>query len=57
MIIDVGGGTTEVAVISMGGIVTKTSVRVAGNDMDAAITAYIQRESISSRSEHRLPSS
>jgi rod shape-determining protein MreB and related proteins len=44
MIIDVGGGTTEVAVISMGGIVTKTSVRVAGNDMDAAISAYIQRE-------------
>jgi rod shape-determining protein MreB len=44
MIIDVGGGTTEVAVISMGAIVTKTSVRVAGNDMDAAISAYIQRE-------------
>src|SRR5436190_16851224 len=44
MIIDVGGGTTEVAVISMGGIVTKRSVKVAGNDMDAAITAYIQRE-------------
>jgi rod shape-determining protein MreB len=44
MIIDVGGGTTEVAVISLGGIVTKSSVRVAGNDMDAAIAAYIQRE-------------
>jgi rod shape-determining protein MreB and related proteins len=44
MIIDVGGGTTEVAVISIGAIVTKTSVRVAGNDMDAAISAYIQRE-------------
>lgn len=44
MIVDVGGGTTEVAVISMGAIVTKTSVRVAGNDMDAAISAYIQRE-------------
>jgi rod shape-determining protein MreB and related proteins len=44
MIIDVGGGTTEVAVISMGAIVTKTSVRVAGNDMDKAISAYIQRE-------------
>jgi rod shape-determining protein MreB and related proteins len=44
MIVDVGGGTTEVAVISMGGIVTKRSVRVAGNDMDAAISAYIQRE-------------
>ena len=44
MIIDVGGGTTEVAVISMGAIVTKTSVRVAGNDMDAAISAHVQRE-------------
>src|SRR5215216_7869248 len=44
MIVDVGGGTSEVAVISLGGIVTKTSVRVAGNDMDAAISAYIQRE-------------
>jgi rod shape-determining protein MreB and related proteins len=44
MIIDVGGGTTEVAVISMGAIVTKTPVRVAGHDMDAAISAYIQKE-------------
>jgi rod shape-determining protein MreB and related proteins len=44
MIVDVGGGTTEVAVISLGGIVANTSVRVAGNDMDAAIAAYIQRE-------------
>jgi rod shape-determining protein MreB len=44
MIVDVGGGTTEVAVISLGGIVTNTSVRVAGNDMDIAIAAYIQRE-------------
>jgi rod shape-determining protein MreB len=44
MIVDVGGGTTEVAVISMGGIVTNTSVRIAGNDMDIAIAAYIQRQ-------------
>jgi rod shape-determining protein MreB and related proteins len=44
IIVDVGGGTTEVAVISLGGIVAKTSVRVAGNDMDAAIAAHIQRE-------------
>jgi rod shape-determining protein MreB and related proteins len=43
MVVDVGGGTTEVAVISMGGIVTKTSVRVAGNDMDAAIVSHIQK--------------
>ncbi len=44
MIVDVGGGTTEVAVISLGGIVAKTSIRVAGNDMDDAIAAYIQKE-------------
>jgi len=43
MVVDVGGGTTEVAVISMGGIVTKTSVRVAGNDMDVAIASHIQK--------------
>src|SRR5918996_1946551 len=43
MIVDVGGGTTEVAVISMGGIVTKTSVRVAGNDMDVAIVNHIHK--------------
>ena len=57
MIIDVGGGTTEVAVISLGGIVTKSSVRVAGNDMDAAIAAYIQRDyqlSIGTHTAERL---
>jgi len=43
MVVDVGGGTTEVAVISMGGIVTNTSVRVAGNDMDAAIVNHIHK--------------
>src|SRR5829696_3501384 len=37
MIVDIGGGTSEVAVISLGGIVTKSSIRVAGNDMDAVI--------------------
>ena len=44
MIVDVGGGTTEVAVISLGGIVTKSSIRMAGDAMDQAISAYIQRE-------------
>ena len=44
MVVDVGGGTTEVAVISLGDMVTETSVRVAGNDMDAAIAAHIQRK-------------
>ena len=43
MVVDVGGGTTEVAVISLGGFVTKTSVRVAGNDMDVAIASHIQK--------------
>jgi rod shape-determining protein MreB and related proteins len=44
MIVDVGGGTTEVAVISLGGIVAKTSIRVAGDDMDDAISTYLQKE-------------
>jgi rod shape-determining protein MreB len=44
MVVDVGGGTTEVAVISLGGIVTKASVRVAGNEMDKAISSYIHKE-------------
>ena len=40
MIVDIGGGTTEVAVISLGGIVVAKSIRVAGDEMDAAITAH-----------------
>lgn len=44
MIIDIGGGTTDVAVLSLGGIVTQTSVRVAGNKLDAAIAEYIRRK-------------
>jgi len=43
MIVDIGGGTTEVAVISLGDIVTHQSVRVAGDDMDEAIVAYMKR--------------
>jgi rod shape-determining protein MreB len=43
MVVDVGGGTIEVAVISLGGFVTKTSTRVAGNDMDVAIASHIQK--------------
>ncbi len=43
MIVDIGGGTADVAVISLGGIVTATSVKVAGNKFDAAITDYIKR--------------
>jgi rod shape-determining protein MreB len=42
MIVDIGGGTTEVAVISLGGIVGSTSLRVAGDKMDQAISDYIK---------------
>jgi rod shape-determining protein MreB len=44
MIVDIGGGTTEVAVISLGGIVFSISVRVAGDKMDEAIVEYIKRK-------------
>jgi len=44
MIVDMGGGTTEAAVISLGGIVSCTSVRVAGNKFDTAIASYIRRK-------------
>jgi rod shape-determining protein MreB len=43
MVVDIGGGTTEVAVISLGGIVTSRSIRIAGDEMDDAIMAYIKR--------------
>ncbi|WP_405100886.1 rod shape-determining protein [Oceanobacillus sp. FSL H7-0719] len=44
MIVDIGGGTTEVAVISLGGVVTSKSIRIAGDDMDEAIINYIRKE-------------
>jgi len=44
MVIDIGGGTTDVAVISMAGIVYSRTVRVAGNEMDEAIIQYIKRK-------------
>ncbi len=44
MIVDIGGGTSEVAVISLGGIVTAHSVRVAGDEMDLAISDYIKKK-------------
>lgn len=43
MIVDIGGGTTDVAVISLGGIVASTSVKCAGNKIDAAITDYMKK--------------
>lgn len=43
MIVDIGGGTTEIAIISLSGIVTMHSVRTAGDEMDEAITQFIRR--------------
>lgn len=44
MVVDIGGGTTDVAVISLGGIVTSKSLRIAGDEMDQSIVSYIKRE-------------
>ncbi|MFD8480792.1 rod shape-determining protein [Kitasatospora sp. NPDC059673] len=44
MVVDIGGGTTEVAVISLGGIVTAQSLRVAGDELDNAIVQHIKKE-------------
>ncbi|OEV02750.1 rod shape-determining protein [Streptomyces oceani] len=44
MVVDIGGGTTEVAVISLGGIVTAQSIRVAGDELDNAIIQHIKKE-------------
>lgn len=44
MVIDIGGGTTDISVISLGGIVASTSVRIAGNKMDIAIADYVRRK-------------
>ena len=43
MVVDIGGGTTEIAVISLGGIVTSRSIRIGGDEMDSAIVQYIKR--------------
>jgi rod shape-determining protein MreB len=44
MVLDVGGGTTEVAVVSLGGIVTSLSVRTGGDDLDQAVIAWLKKE-------------
>ena len=44
MIVDIGGGTTEVAIISLGGIVTSKSIRVGGDELDESIVSYIKKE-------------
>lgn len=57
LVVDVGGGTSEVAMISMGGIVTNSAVRVGGFDLDAAIQNYVRREytvAIGERTSERI---
>ncbi len=44
IVVDIGGGTTEVAVISLGGVVVSTSLRVAGDELDEDITNYVKKE-------------
>jgi len=44
MVVDIGGGTTEVAVISLGGIVVSQSIRIGGDEIDESITTYVKRE-------------
>ncbi|NLC43374.1 MAG: rod shape-determining protein, partial [Clostridiales bacterium] len=44
MVVDIGGGTSEVAIISLGGIVTSRSIRIGGNKMDEAIISHIKKE-------------
>ncbi len=44
MVVDIGGGTSEVAVISLGGIVTSMSVRVGGDEMDEAVIQYVRKQ-------------
>lgn len=44
MVVDIGGGTTEVAIISLGGIVTSQSIRIGGDELDAAIVGHVKKE-------------
>ena len=44
MVVDIGGGTTEIAVMSLGGLVYSKSLRVAGDAMDAAMVNYMRKE-------------
>ena len=52
MVVDIGGGTSEIAVISLGGIVAAKSIRIGGDEFDDAIIAYVKKMCIrdSSRS-------
>ena len=55
MVVDVGGGTTEVGVISLGGIVYSASVRVGGDKFDEAIINYIRRRHVPTRNNRCRP--
>jgi rod shape-determining protein MreB len=44
MVVDIGGGTTEVAVVALGGIVTSASIRIGGDELDEAIIGYVKKE-------------
>jgi rod shape-determining protein MreB len=44
MVVDIGGGTSEVAVISLGGIVSSQSIRIGGDELDEAIISYVKKE-------------
>lgn len=44
MIVDIGGGTTDIAVISLGGIVVSTSIKIAGDKFDEAIVRYMRKK-------------
>ena len=46
MIVDIGGGTSDIAVISLGGTVVNTSLKVAGDDFDEAIVRYVRKSTI-----------
>lgn len=57
MVVDIGGGTSEIAVISLGGIVTSRSIRIGGDDLDLAIEQYIKKKyslSIGSRTSENI---
>src|SRR6266540_3458899 len=44
MVVDIGGGTTEVAVVALGGIVTSQSIRIGGDELDESIISYVKKE-------------
>jgi rod shape-determining protein MreB len=57
MVVDIGGGTSEIAVISLGGIVTSRSIRVGGDDLDSSIEHYVRKKyslSIGQRTSERI---